>query len=63
MKEERDYNCNVVGERCRGGTLCMCYACGMPACKKCSSIINYLRYGRRRVCNKCQEEREEELGL
>lgn len=43
-----------------GGPPCkplpVCYPCGQPVCRKCSSIRKYLRYGMVRMCNNCQIE-------
>jgi len=32
-----------------------CFVCGLPVCKKCSSIIKWYHWGKRRVCNNCKE--------
>lgn len=62
----RDYrSCNVVwAHGCEAppstfeSTRCTCFKCGLPACKKCSRIQKYLRFGRRRICMNCVEELE-----
>lgn len=33
-----------------------CFACGRPVCRQCSSLRKYLSYGRKRLCDDCQEE-------
>lgn len=30
-----------------------CFACGLPVCRKCSVVTDYLRYGRKRLCFGC----------
>jgi len=33
-----------------------CFACGLMVCKKCSQIIKWFGYGKRRICNNCFED-------
>jgi len=33
-----------------------CFACGLFVCKKCSKIIKWYHFGRRRICNNCMDE-------
>ena len=33
-----------------------CYACGQPVCGRCSKNIEYLNYGKQRICDNCREE-------
>lgn len=42
-------------------TKAKCFACGCAVCTGCSRIRDYLRYGRRRLCMKCIEERAEDM--
>lgn len=30
-----------------------CFSCGQKACKVCSRVQSYVRYGRKRLCNDC----------
>lgn len=50
--------CNVIlnDARCWGRTRAHCYGCGNEVCQACSRIMHWRRFGRRRVCNDCQEE-------
>lgn len=32
-----------------------CFACGEPVCSKCSSILTYFSFGKRRICFNCIE--------
>lgn len=32
-----------------------CFACGEPVCVECSSRRKYMKYGRVRLCDNCQE--------
>lgn len=32
----------------------VCFCCGEYVCTKCSSIRNYYRFGKKRLCNNCQ---------
>lgn len=63
--------CDTVGPKCevppafwyaspdRPPVVKECFKCGLPTCLSCSSIRKYLRYGRQRLCDKCQEEEDE----
>jgi len=31
-----------------------CYACGLPVCGRCSKVIDYLSYGKQRICDDCR---------
>ena len=31
-----------------------CFACGLPICGRCSSTLEYLDYGKQRICNNCK---------
>jgi hypothetical protein len=33
-----------------------CFVCGLPVCKKCSRLRHVATYGRRRVCDNCNED-------
>jgi hypothetical protein len=35
---------------------CTCFRCGLKVCRNCSSIRQYNRHGRVRLCNNCQVE-------
>lgn len=49
-----DVNCEYLDARCK------CFACGRTnICKRCSAIILWFRFGRRRVCTLCREERDQ----
>lgn len=49
--------CNLVDSTdCQGQTRAECFACGLPACRKCSVVTDYLRYGRKRLCFGCIRE-------
>lgn len=39
-----------------------CYRCGEPTCTKCSLRVDYLRYGRQRICHNCLDELDREAG-
>lgn len=32
-----------------------CFACGEPVCGKCAKLIDYMNYGRQRICDICRE--------
>lgn len=32
-----------------------CYCCGQPVCVNCSLVIEYLDYGKQRICHNCLE--------
>ena len=63
----KDYrSCSVVWEygceappSTQQSTRSTCFRCGCPACKKCSVVRSYLRYGRRRICKNCIEDMRE----
>jgi hypothetical protein len=46
---------------CTGSTHARCFQCGLPACVGCSKVMSYLRYGRVRICNDCQEQNGRDL--
>lgn len=56
---KRDYCAVVEGTDCQAipgmssRTACKCFACGDFACRACSLVTKYLRYGRQRVCFNC----------
>ena len=52
--------CNVSmnSRECEVVTGKVCFGCGSAACGACSDIVHYLKYGKKRLCNDCQEERE-----
>lgn len=31
-----------------------CFACGLPVCGRCSKSIEYLDYGKQRLCDNCR---------
>src|SRR5512139_3921673 len=33
-----------------------CYRCGLPVCGKCSKVMQYMGYGKQRICDNCQDE-------
>ncbi len=35
-----------------------CFVCGLPVCGRCSKLIDYLNYGKQRICDNCREEVE-----
>ena len=60
-------NCSVVTSRfCKDPdpedpevrALPECYACGQPACRFCSVVRQYRGFGRRRICDTCEDELE-----
>ncbi len=32
-----------------------CFKCGLPVCGRCSKLIDYLDYGKQRICDNCRE--------
>lgn len=49
--------CDVVHSRdCDGQCNTMCFRCGLPACRSCSVVIDYKRYGKKRIGLNCLEE-------
>lgn len=58
-------SCHVVNEGCEippaltpkpHQRACECFRCGNDVCKTCSRVVNYMRFGRRRLCSHCIEE-------
>lgn len=39
-------------------TRATCFACGLPVCTSCSRRRSWFKYGRRRVCEDCEEQFE-----
>ena len=39
-----------------------CFACGNPVCGRCSRKVQYLLYGKQRICNNFRDAREYEGG-
>jgi len=33
-----------------------CFSCGLPVCGRCSRVIDYLWYGKQRICDNCYEK-------
>ena len=33
-----------------------CFACGLPVCGRCSKLVEYLHYGKQRICDNCRVE-------
>ena len=33
-----------------------CFVCGEPVCGRCSRVVDYLTYGKQRVCDNCRGE-------
>lgn len=59
--------CNVVGAGCDAPPAfadsharATCFACGLAVCSNanCSRLVTWHRYGRRRVCLRCIEDRD-----
>lgn len=57
--------CDVANQGCKAPpglaftfTTAACFACGMGVCTnaQCSRRIQYLRFGRKRICFNCQRE-------
>lgn len=42
---------------CRPARICVCFSCGLDVCRECSRRVTYGRYGRKRLCLSCIEER------
>lgn len=54
------YACTVAyNNECEGAATTICFSCGEPVCKACSSKISYRLYGVKRLCKPCQEEETE----
>jgi hypothetical protein len=52
--------CNGVDRGCEGTCSTECFKCGNAACAACSSVIDYMRYGQKRICRACQDEIKED---
>ena len=37
-----------------------CFACGLPVCGRCSKLVEYLHFGKQRICGICREQGKEE---
>jgi hypothetical protein len=48
--------CDVTDAECEGQCNTECFRCGLPACKRCTSVVPYLRFGKKRICNNCMRE-------
>ena len=35
---------------------CKCFRCGLAVCSRCSTIRDYLTYGKQRLCHNCITE-------
>lgn len=33
-----------------------CFACGDYVCRECSRVLVYLKWNRKRICNRCEED-------
>ena len=53
--------CNQCERNCEGATNCQCFSCGLPVCKNCSKLIEYLHYGIKRICHSCLDPVEEPM--
>jgi hypothetical protein len=40
-----------------------CFACGLYVCKKCSKVIKWYNFGRRRICNNCVHDHKRKPGI
>lgn len=63
MRELKSDPCNTVNVGCKAPpafewsfTRAKCFRCGEHVCKNCSKVQSYMKYGRRRICGRCQEE-------
>ena len=60
--------CCVVDQLCEAAAgfsnevrpqrICTCFVCGEDVCKQCSTRRKYLHYGKVRICNNCQVDRD-----
>jgi len=51
------YSCTVVDTNdCDGEANTSCFACGMPACKPCTVLMGWFRYGVKRIGLDCARE-------
>ena len=51
------YSCTAVYTNdCEGATNTECFACGQPACKACTVLMGWFRYGVKRICINCAHE-------
>jgi hypothetical protein len=48
--------CHEANAECDVFTRCTCFACGETTCRQCSTIRNWYRYKRRRICDSCAED-------
>jgi len=55
--------CNTADNDCDVDTNCECFVCCDPVCKTCSMVVNYLHYGRKRLCRACLAERKDDIRL
>lgn len=39
-----------------------CFGCGQPYCEQCSGFTRWYNYGRRRICDSCLIDHQDELG-
>lgn len=46
----------MIGENHLHATKATCFACGLPVCTKCSRIRTWFHFGRKRVCENCDED-------
>jgi hypothetical protein len=64
LTEPKSGTCNSVGPGCKAPpsgpcyTYAKCFACGLFVCTSpgCSKLVDYYKYGKRRLCNSCQED-------
>lgn len=57
--EVRDWECDApanLAECAKPTRLPTCFACGQPVCRKCSRVVKWYGYGRKRVAESCIEE-------
>lgn len=53
-----DQNCTAppMDEPGSSKTRGICFSCGLPVCRSCSTITKYYSYGRKRICAGCLEQ-------
>jgi hypothetical protein len=65
MTSPKSGACNSVGAGCKAPpnaagcrTHAKCFACGLFVCTNpdCSKPVDYYKYGKRRLCNSCQDD-------
>lgn len=63
--------CSIANAECRSpasggygwtshrGTTARCFSCGDPCCTDpgCSLVLDYMAYGKKRICDNCQIDR------